>query len=154
MLRPSKETTSSLVPFLLLPLPILVVRRAKKFGGKFRPRDCALSFARTKGKRRRRIESIERRKERQKDWKAGESIRNYWSIVEKNLSSFTPLASVSRPPKNWGETRVAPCRAHSGLCVVIERFKEARPTQSWTKVGTRRGGEEREESKKRARWKT
>lgn len=54
-------------------------------------------------------------------------------------------------------TRVAcaPRRAHSGLCVVIERFKEARPTQSWTKVGKREeGGEEREESKKRARWKT
>lgn len=153
MLRPSKETTSSLVPFLLLPLPILVVRRAKKFGGKFRPRDCALSFARAKGESR--GESNRSREgKRGRKLGTGESIRNYWSIVEKNLSSFTPLASVSRPPKNWGETRVAPCRAHSGLCVVIERFKEARPTQSWTKVGTRRGGEEREESKKRARWKT
>ena len=73
--------------------------------------------------------------------------------MEKNLSSFTPLASVSRPPKNWGETRVAPCRAHSGLCVVIERFKEARPTQSWTKVGKReeeeKGGVKRERAGRR-----
>lgn len=83
--------------------------------------------------------------------------------MEKNLSSFIPLAIVSRAnslPKNWGETQLEllvllVAQEHSGLCVVIERFKEARPTQSWTKVGKREeGGEEREESKKRARWKT
>lgn len=108
--RPSKETTSSLVPpsFLVVVAP-LILRRTKKFGGKFHPRDCALSLSR-KGRSRSGSNRSSLREERE----AGSSAtgternnrRNYYSIVEKNLSSFIPVCiSASSPPKNRGERR-------------------------------------------------
>lgn len=108
--RPSKETTSSLVPpSFLVVVASLILRRTKKFGGKFHPRDCALSLSR-KGRSRSGSNRSSLREERE----AGSSAtgtewnnrRNYYSIVEKNLSSFIPVCiSASSPPKNRGERR-------------------------------------------------
>lgn len=98
--RPSKETTSSLVPpsFLVVVAP-LILRRTKKFGGKFHPRDCALSLSR-KGRSRSGSNRSSLREEREAESSATgterNNRRNYYSIVEKNLSSFIPVALVSR----------------------------------------------------------
>lgn len=151
MLRPSKETTSSLVPFLLLPPPILVLRRAKKFGGKFRPRDCALSFARAKGERR--IESIEKEREAESSEQENllEIIGRSWKKISRVLLHLRRYLG----PRKIGERRNSSCslsRAFGTVCG-NRAFQRSEADTELDESGEEGGGEEGG-SKKRARWKT
>lgn len=98
--RPSKETTSSLVPpsFVVAPL---ILRRTKKFGGKFHPRDCALSLSR-KGRSRsgsnRVLEKKEKREARPRE-RSGtivEIIIRSWKKISRVLFQFVSRRALPR----------------------------------------------------------
>lgn len=102
--RPSKETTSSLVPpsFLVVVAP-LILRRTKKFGGKFHPRDCALSLSR-KGRSRsgsNRSSLREEREERKaRPWERSgtivEIIIRSWKKISRVLFQFVSRRALPR----------------------------------------------------------
>lgn len=155
---PSKETT--LVPFPPL-LGRSAPRRTKKFGGKFHPRDCALSFAKAKGKgEQKRIESIEKEREAES---SGVERNDLLEIIVRSWKKICRVLFHLRLylgrtlSRKIGERRNSSCLCSSsrtfGAVCGNRAFQRSEADTELDESGEE-GGEEREESKKRARWKT